>query len=264
MSNITKQTPELKPLPLWQSSILFAVPAIFIFGSVYGFLPWLVRQGIPSLTAFLVAHLVPMAVLFAVALEAYRREGRPLEWAAFSERFRYPKITYKAVLWGVGIFLAAMVGYGIFSQLGGLLISKGLIPLPENLPALLDPRIKLSVPMLVQESGSTTLKRQWGTAFIWFLMLFFNIAGEEFWWRGYIFPRQELTHGKWTWVIHGVMWTLFHFFKWWDMIGLLPVCLIIAYSAQRLKNNWPAFISHYLFNGMGFIAFLLAVLGVIS
>jgi membrane protease YdiL (CAAX protease family) len=94
-------------------------------------------------------------------------------------------------------------------------------------------------------------------------MLFFNITGEELWWRGYILLRQELSQGCWAWLIHGVLWTLFHAFKWWDLLNLLPVCLLISYAAQRTKNNWIPCIAHYLFNGLGFLVVLLAVLGLI-
>jgi hypothetical protein len=36
----------------------------------------------------------------------------------------------------------------------------------------------------------------------------------------------------------------FHVFKWWDLVALVLVCLLAAFSAQKLKNNWPAFIGH--------------------
>ncbi len=60
--------------------------------------------------------------------------------------------------------------------------------------------------------------------------------------------------------MHGLLWTLFHAFKWWDLIGLLPVCLGIAYVSQRTKNNWPALIAHFLFNGLALIIVAAAVI----
>jgi membrane protease YdiL (CAAX protease family) len=93
-------------------------------------------------------------------------------------------------------------------------------------------------------------------------MLFFNIAGEELLWRGYILPRQELAFGKKAWLIHGLLWTMLHSFKWWEMIGLLPVCLLISFVAQKSKSIWPGFIVHYSINGLGFVVFLLAVFGI--
>jgi hypothetical protein len=67
-------------------------------------------------------------------------------------------------------------------------------------------------------------------------------------------------YGRWTWIIHGLLWAAFHAFKWWDLVGLLPVCLLIAYISQRTQNNWPALIAHGLFNGLALYLVLTAVL----
>ena len=32
------------------------------------------------------------------------------------------------------------------------------------------------------------------------------------------------------------MWCGFHVFKWWELLGLLPVCLLVAYAAKHLKD----------------------------
>jgi membrane protease YdiL (CAAX protease family) len=61
--------------------------------------------------------------------------------------------------------------------------------------------------------------------------------------------------------VHGLLWNAFHAFKWWDLAGLLPVCLLIAYISQRTKNNWSALIAHGLFNGLALVLVLAAVLG---
>ena len=105
------------------------------------------------------------------------------------------------------------------------------------------------------------LEGQWWIVFGYLGGLFFNIFGEEFWWRGYILPRQEVVMGKYTWFIHGILWTLFHVFWKWNLIMLLPVCLSISFVASKLKNTWPAIIAHFVLNGMGIIPLILGVLG---
>ena len=85
------------------------------------------------------------------------------------------------------------------------------------------------------------------------IVLFFNIVGEELWWRGYILPRQELTHGKITWLIHGTLWACFHMFKWWAVPFMLITCQIIPFVAQKTKNTWPGMINHIIINGAGAI-----------
>jgi hypothetical protein len=63
--------------------------------------------------------------------------------------------------------------------------------------------------------------------------------------------------------VQGWFWTLFHVFSGWDAIELLPVCLIITFSAQRMKNDQAEFIAPYQVNGRGFVLVLAAVLGVL-
>jgi len=94
-------------------------------------------------------------------------------------------------------------------------------------------------------------------------MLFLNIFGEELWWRGYILPRQEKVHGRWTWAIHGLLWLLWHVaFLPWQAFALLPICLFIPYVAQRRQNTWPAVIIH-LQNGIVLLLILAMVLGIV-
>ncbi|MBN1488018.1 MAG: hypothetical protein JW981_10280, partial [Anaerolineae bacterium] len=66
---------------------------------------------------------------------------------------------------------------------------------------------------------------------------------------------------QWTWVIHGVLWTLFHAYKWWDLIALLPMSLGLSFVVSRLRNNTPGMVIHFVGNGTGLIPILMGVLG---
>jgi len=70
-----------------------------------------------------------------------------------------------------------------------------------------------------------------------FVLFFFNIFGEELYWRGILLPQQEL--------VHGVMWHLFHLmiFPWYLIFGL-PIALAISFVAQRTGNTWMAILLH--------------------
>ena len=93
-------------------------------------------------------------------------------------------------------------------------------------------------------------------------ILFLNIVGEEFWWRGYILPRQELVHGRWTWVVHGLLWALFHLPFWWNVPVLLPSTLSLSFVVSKLKKATPGIIAHAAMNGLGSVTILLGVLDV--
>jgi membrane protease YdiL (CAAX protease family) len=90
---------------------------------------------------------------------------------------------------------------------------------------------------------------------VWLPYWILNIMGEEFLWRGVILPRQEIAFGKYTWVIHGFGWGLFHVaFGWQLLIPLIPLIFIQSFIVQKTKNSWVGVIMHGGLNGPSFIA----------
>jgi membrane protease YdiL (CAAX protease family) len=252
----------LKPMG-WKLSLLyFGIPALAVVAAYYGLRPWMESMGYSELVSYLAALTVPLALMFAAALIFYHRvDGWPLTREAFAARMRYPRLRLSDVLWGVGIAILGMaLGFGVFSQIAQFLIHRGLIPLPAGLSALDNPNIEMSVDVLKKIAGGQ-IRGQWAILLLYFVQYFFNIAGEELWWRGYILPRQQLVFGRFTWLVHGLFWACFHVFKWWDIITLIPICLLIAYTSQKRQNNWAGLIAHAIINGMGLILVLAAVAG---
>ena len=106
------------------------------------------------------------------------------------------------------------------------------------------------------------LANQWWVALVFFLGWFFNIFGEELWFRGYILSRQELAFGKRAWIVHGIMFGLNHIWQPWNLLLILPGAVIGAYVVQRRRNTWILIISHGLMNLSLLIIVLLNVLGI--
>jgi membrane protease YdiL (CAAX protease family) len=254
--------PALKPLPLKTSWLFFAIPALVLVIAVYWGIPALVSMGQPPFTAYMIALLVPLVIMLAASLVAYRMEGRPLTWTDLAERFRLRPMSRKEWLWIFVGFLAGGAGMTILAPVGRALVERGLLPLPDSIPAVLNPSVPLTDLSTFASLMGERAVGNWWLVVLAVVLLFFNIVGEEFWWRGYILPRQELAHGRWTWLIHGTMWTLFHAFKYWDWLGLLPVSLLISYIAQRRRNTWPGIVIHLLVNSMILVPVLLVVLGI--
>lgn len=252
----------LKPMGWKLSLLFFGIPALTVVAAYHVFRPWLESLGYSELVSYLAALCVPLALLFAAALIAYHRfDNWPLTRAAFAVRMRYPRLRLSDVLWGVAIALIGIVvGFGLLSQVSLFLIKSGVIPLPGNLPALDNPLVEMSLDVLKKSAGGQ-IRGQWSIALLYLILYFFNIVGEEFWWRGYILPRQELAFGRFTWLVHGLSWALFHMFKWWDILSLVPVCLLIAYISQKRQNNWAGLIAHAIVNGTGVLFILAAVAG---
>jgi membrane protease YdiL (CAAX protease family) len=105
-----------------------------------------------------------------------------------------------------------------------------------------------------------SLAGNWWLLVGYLVYVFLNVFGEELWWRGYILPRQELAFGKWTWVVHGIFWNLFHSFFYWDLIALLPGCLALAFVAHKSRSTWPGIIAHFAYSLPGLIVILVGVL----
>lgn len=252
----------IQPLPFWLSLLLFAIPAALMVVSMFWGIPWLEGLGLEPIVSFLTAFTIPMAWMFTAALVGYHKiEGRPLRWDSFAARMRFPRLRFKDLLWGLLIFGVGMITMALLTPLVLAFIEAGWLPVPGNLPLLLDPQATISGAALAQQA-SGALRGRWDIVILFMIYLFFNIAGEELWWRGYILPRQELRHGRLAWVVHGLLWAAFHAFKYWSIITLLPFTLTTAFSAQRQRTNWPATIAHLLGNLTFFSLVVMGVLGI--
>ncbi|MEO1403495.1 MAG: CPBP family intramembrane glutamic endopeptidase [Cyanobacteria bacterium J06635_1] len=202
----------------------------------------------------------PFVILLTAAFVAYYLEGRPRSWQHFKTRFRLKPIRGQQWFWTVGLIIFSLASFLLLRFTARWIASIPLFAPPDFLPTLLDPRVVQTDTPLAEMMG-VPLRGNWWVFFTYFGVLCFNIFGEELWWRGYILPRQELTHGKWAWLIHGLLWDLFHLFFWWNLIALLPSTLAISYVTSRFKNTTVAIVAHWGFSGANLVIILLGVLG---
>lgn len=250
----------IKPMSLGASLLYFGIPALFLFLGFHVVMPALINSGIAPFYAFFIGLGIPLALLIIASVIAFKKEGNVMEWKVFKNRFRLHRLSFKMWLLAIGAFIGIFIIYGIAIRLNLILINNGIIPMPESLPAWLDTRGGIPS-MAVMDQAFGGLSGNWIALVAYIAFLFFNVFGEELWWRGYILPRQELTFGKWVWLIHGLLWTLFHVFKWWDILGLLPLTLMIPFLVWRHKNTTIGIVIHFLINGFGLIPILIGVLG---
>lgn len=258
---VRSSTPTYGVRPMhWLSSLLhFGIPALALVLAFHGVMPWLVQRGMSFFYAYALSLGVLLTGLLIAALLATRAEGSPLQWSALRMRWRLHGMNWRAWLWTLGAFLVAFAAYGMLAAVQRALAIRGVIPIPDNLPPFLDPRQSVSGDNIDQLFGN--IRGNWLALIVFVALLFVNIAGEEAWWRGYVLPRQELAFGRWTWLVHGLMWNLFHVFKWWDLLALLPVTLLLSFLVVRLRNNTPGVVLHTLFNAMGILPLLLGIMG---
>lgn len=254
----------LRALPIWPALLFFGLPALLFRLSIYWGMPTMMAAGLTQYEAFIVSFTVPSAILFALAFGFAQQEGNAMSPRDLRARFRLHRMTRQDWLWTVGGFLFAFLAGGMLAGVARQLIAvfPAIAP-PAFFPPILDPRVGLS-PAVFTDFVGASLVGDWGVFVLYAIALFFNIVGEELWWRGLILPRQELAHGRRTWIIHGLLWLMFHVpFYPWAAVSLLPICLTIAYISQRRQNTTPAIIMHYLYNGLPLLLVLAMVLGLI-
>ena len=249
----------LKPMNYWSSLIYFGIPSIVSIILIYYLWPYLNKLGTSAIVSFTLIMYLPLASLLVASLIAFLIEGNKMSWVNLKNRFRLKPMKKREWLWTIGLSIFVIISYGGLSFTAKWLASISIFSPPDFLPPVVDPRVEQII--IPKEFMGILLAGQWWIVFGYLGGLFLNIFGEEFWWRGYILPRQEVVMGKHTWIIHGLLWTLFHVFWKWNLIMLLPVCLSISFVANRLKNTWPAIIAHFALNGIGVIPLILGVLG---
>ena len=86
--------------------------------------------------------------------------------------------------------------------------------------------------------------------------------GEEILWRGVILPRQEVSFGKYAWIIHGFGWGLFHIAFGWQLLVTLDsysyLFFLLLFKKERTAGL--VYLSMPGLNGPSFIAISLGFL----
>jgi len=233
-----KPKTEIKKLGLFDSFLIYIPAAILMFCLTKYLIPYLSRTiGQETILFwFIVAGLGIFLPLIITGILILKAEGFGITRKTWVERLRFRKITKRDILWCLG----GLILVGIFSAL----IMKGmelLIGKFDHSPAFM--------------SFEPLTKGRYWLLLMWLPYWILNILGEEFLWRGVMLPRQEVAFGKYTWIIHGIGWGLFHVaFGWQLLITLIPLIFIQSYIVQKTKNSWIGVIMHGGLNGPSFIA----------
>jgi membrane protease YdiL (CAAX protease family) len=235
----------LKPMAWSESLLFFGIPTLLLYVATHFCIPALSKAtGMPVVIAwFICGGILVFVPIFVAAFSFYRLEGNPWQTAAILKRFRLNHLSKSGVAWsGVGILSVGLLTYAIIE------VGRLFIPGYSAQPSFMSMQ-----PLQANE--------RW-ILVAWLPFFFFNIWGEGLFWRGYIFPRQELAFGKHTWLVHGVCWTMFHLaFGSALLVTLLPIIFITSFIVQKTKNTWPDIIIHTFINGSGFLLVTFGLVG---
>ena len=240
-------------MSLVTSILIFGSGALLFFLFEHYLIQAMADNGFSHVFKFIVMS-VPHMIFFLGALIAYRVEGNAWNWHAFTNRFRIRSIKGKFWLWVI-LFVAVDIGLYLLVYSVGYPVVKWVHDAYPT-PAIINEVLGNATKFLGHE-----LKGNWWLLGIWLIYYFFNVLGEEFLWRGYILPRQELTHGKYTWVVHGLLWTLFHIFSPYNALMVLPGALFMSYIVYKYKNTTIFILSHAVLNGLVAIRIISGIIG---
>jgi membrane protease YdiL (CAAX protease family) len=217
--------------------------------------------GIPYFKGYLAGYVLTMGLFFSAALIAYLLEGNPRSWKALKSRYRLAKMSKGDWWWVMGMIAVTFLAYFGLSFTGNWVQSVPFLAPREAWPAEFGPGGTNQ--LVAGEFMGLSITGQWWVIGVYFLGWFLNISGEEFWFRGYILPRQELAFGKRAWLANGLMFTFNHLWQPWIMIAILPVSLLLVYVVQRRRNTWIGIIQHGIVN-IGLLFYLVAgVMGLV-
>ena len=214
----------MKSLGIRLSLLYFGIPALALAAGFYLLMPALIQRGVLPYYAYSLGLGLPLLTMLVASMVAYRLEGHPFTWSALLARFNYRPLSTRDLLIVAGIFAVEMALYLVMTRLTGWL--------------------------------------NWFLFFFSVLLLGINLVGEEFWWRGLILPRQQLAFADRTLLVHALLWTLFHGFKYWDLLNLLPLWLGLTFAVLYLNNSSAGLVMHFISNGVGLLPILLGVLGI--
>jgi membrane protease YdiL (CAAX protease family) len=230
-----KETRVVRPMRFWQSLLFFLVPGLCALLSHYVFFPYLVQLGVSEEYAYNTSLLTVFLLLFLATVIALRAEGWSFNWATVRERLRVRRMDANTWKWTLSFLVLYLLLGLLFNTLAQFVYEKlGFWPPDVDIPLT-------NIPVLV-------------------VVLVANILSEELWWRGYILPRQELEHGKPAWIVNGVLWSLFHIFKWWAVPFMILRQWMLPLVVQRTKNTTPGIVIHFVSNGLGVLLSIIPLL----
>lgn len=244
MNNTTEI--KLKPIPFGQTFLFFIFPTIGIIISLKILLPFFVSIGFKQNVAYMVSMTCTLFPILLTSLIAFKIEGNRFSIKTLLKRFRIKPLTKKDWLWILIGFLAISILSGIF-QFG-----------IEYLCEILDIKYFTIPP----EFGFRRIQiQEWWIFLIHLFYFICNILGEEFLYRGYLLPKQELSNPKIAWLLNGGLWFMTHLGVGLPVITMIPLFIVVPFVVQKQKNTSIGIIIHGLIAGM---AFYLTAFGIVK
>jgi len=233
-----KSHSSLPPMNLFGSLIIFGTAGCILYAETHFLIPWLafITGYEPIVFWFVIAGAGIFLPMLIVALIILNREGLALSIPVWRDRMRFRKMNSVDWLWSLSGIISTGIVSGVVIWLLNILLGS-----TDHQPPFM-------------RFEPLTHDRCW-ILLLWLPYWILNIMGEEILWRGIILPRQEVSFGKSTWLIHAILWGIFHIaFGWKLVLTIAPILFIQSYIVQRRQNTWVGVVIHAGVNGPSFLA----------
>lgn len=232
----------LKKTTWIELTALFGLPMALNYVASQIMIPfWAGQNFLPiEVVYFLSVGLIVLVPMFFGAIYLSGREIGSYKLGDLFCRMRVKKLSGADLVWAVASFVLLVLSSYIVAKIVMPLLGMNATPFFfQNMP--------------LEDNLLWVL-------YVWPLFFFFNIFGEEFLWRGYIQPRQELQNGKWTWLFHGLFWAIWHLPMGFNLIlAASPIFFVLPAVVQIRKNTTIAIVVHFVFGAFGFLALSLGM-----
>jgi membrane protease YdiL (CAAX protease family) len=197
----------------------------------------------PVLFWFLCSGLLIFIPMIIVSIIILRKEKLSVNYQTWQNRLRFKRLTKSDLLWTLG----GIAAVGLLSVVTMTVLEMCFENFDKN-------------PSFMTFEPLSVTGKYW-ILWLWLPYWVVNIMGEEIFWRGTMQPRQEIVFGKYTWIIQGLGWAVFHIVMGFQLLlMLLPLVFIQPIIVQKTKNSWTGVIMHGLLNGPSFIAIALGLM----
>jgi len=217
--------------------LLFAIPSVLNLIACRIAIPYLTEStGLPiEIVYFISVGGIVLLPMFVTAIILTARETGSYKLDALLSRMRIKRLSRGDWTWTIATFLLLVMTSFLVAKIAMPIIGMDATPFFfENMPLN---------------------KQHMWILYLWPLFFFFNIFGEEFYWRGYIQVRQEKLNKKHTWLVHGCLWACWHLPMGLDLIiASAPIFFILPAVVQIRQNTTIAIIVHSVFGAFGFLA----------
>lgn len=242
----------VKALNLKQAILYFIIASTPFFIGIYFIIPSYVSENSNNFWPFALAIILPLLLLLIYAILIGIKEKSSEGLKGVLERWNLKKMKKNDWLWTFVLISIIFIGYFGLSKTPDWIVG--------NFP-FINPPEEFNLIRTENSFFGLPLKGNWWILLLHILILIINVLGEELFFRGVIFPKQKLYHGKHTWIAHGLCYHLFHMFYPWDFFRILPESLAYAFVRQKTDNTLPGIIAHFVFNSLGIIGTITGIMG---